>query len=511
MDTIPTESILLAKRYRHPPYAKYLSEFIGTFFLVFTVGCNVHSGSIGAALSIGAILMVMVYSLGSVSGAHFNPAVTFAIALTGRGKIGCKDFCYYILVQIFGGVLGGLSYSAIFNDAFLLRPNLSYSVHDAMTAEILYTMALCYVVLNVATTEHWKQGNTPNNFFGLAIGLTVTASAIAIGPISGCSLNPAVSVGALFAAISAAGGPPTSLWALYILSPLGGAACAALFFYFVQGGLTDRFEYEVNLPQAPPPQPPRPSVAHMPPPPRPKKRMWMNLSKNQTYIFDEETENHNLAFGLAWETREGFSGADIDASCVKYDADGQLVGSIYFAQRFGVEARRKSTSSSGSTDDKDSIIIHLGDNATGRGTGFGMLEHKSRSGEQHVEGDDEQIQIRKLTRLKAMQPRARYLFFCVNVFSAEFSFEAMQSMRVRVVDQDTNDEEICRFERKDMTGNTKNGFILGVLFCRSGVWQFRAIDMEIHIEGHGTYRAFEPILVQIVESLEAEAEGAGSM
>jgi stress response protein SCP2 len=353
------------------------------------------------------------------------------------------------------------------------------------------------VVLNVATTEHKAQGNVPNHFFGLAIGLAVTGAAIAIGPISGCSLNPAVSVGAPFAAIFAGGGQAQSLWALYILSPLGGAACAALFFYFVQGGLTDQFEYEVMF-SAPPPPPARPSVTYMPPPARPKKRSWMNLSKNQTYIFDEETEKHDLAFGVAWETLEGFSGTDIDASCAKYDPDGKFIDAIYFSKRFGEEDKRN----------RESIIIHFGDNATGHGIGFGMLEeHQGSKKGKVVLNDCELIQIRKLKRLAAVQPKSKYLFFCVNVFSAEHKFEAMKSMRVRVIDQDTQNEEICRFERKDMTGHTTNGFILGVLFNRGGVWQFRALDMELELPGHGTYRSFEPTMVKIVESLEAEAQG----
>merc|ERR1719345_497368 len=175
--------------------------------------------------------MVMVYALGPVSGGHLNPAVTFAIALSGRGKISFENMCCYIIAQVAGGMVGAFHYWVIFNNAFLLQPVAGYSHHDAACAEILYTMALCYVVLNVATTENKEQGNVgpkgiPNSFFGLAIGLTVTSAAIAVGPISGCSLNPAVSVGALFAGNLAHGIFPMGMLGLYCLAPLFGACLA---------------------------------------------------------------------------------------------------------------------------------------------------------------------------------------------------------------------------------------------------------------------------------------------
>merc|ERR1719456_57626 len=88
----------------HAPWCKYLAEFVGTFFLVLTVGCCVLTGSVGAALSIGATLMVMIYALGSVSGAHFNPAVTLAILLSGRGILNMTDAAFYMFAQLFGGI-----------------------------------------------------------------------------------------------------------------------------------------------------------------------------------------------------------------------------------------------------------------------------------------------------------------------------------------------------------------------------------------------------------------------
>merc|ERR1719281_420760 len=86
----------------HAPLSRWTAEFIGTFFLVFTIGCAVHGGCIAAAIAIGGMLMVMIYSLGSVSGGHFNPAVTFAVRLAGRNKIRNLDTVAYILSQLAG-------------------------------------------------------------------------------------------------------------------------------------------------------------------------------------------------------------------------------------------------------------------------------------------------------------------------------------------------------------------------------------------------------------------------
>jgi len=483
--TVPPESGRIitypTKQYMHSSDAKYAAEFVGTFFLVFTVGCNVHTGSIGAALSIGAILAVMVYSLGSVSGAHLNPAVTFSIGLSGRHKIDFQDFCCYIAAQILGGIFGGVCYFSIFGDAFLLHPNPAYSVYDALAVEMIYTMALCYVVLNVATTEHKEQGNVPNHFFGLAIGLTVTASAITIGSISGCSLNPAVSVGALFAAKLTAVTVPVRLWALYCLCPLGGAAMATAAFYIVQGGLTDQFEYEVIGGATRPP----PTTVIMSPAYDRPKHSNLHLAKNETFFFDEETERHNISFGLMWEVADGFETSDIDASCVKFSADGKYMDSIYFSNRFGKEDKRSG----------ESIVVHMGDNATGHGTGFGMkdvnspAERRRRKKDGIDTHDDEQVEIRKLSRLQVVQPRAKYLFFVVNVFSAQHTFDHLKQMRVRVVDKDKDNQEICRYEKKSMKNN-KNGFILGVLYSKHNIWRFRILDMEMDIKEHGTYRDF---------------------
>merc|ERR1719217_495813 len=132
--------------------------------------------------------------------------------------------------QILGGIVAALTYCAIVNDVFVLRPVSLYSTADAVAAEVLYTWALCYVVLNVATAKD----NDPNHYFGLAIGFTVTAAAITVGAVSGCSLNPAVSIGSLMAAYSVHGHTAFNFWSFYTFAPFLGAIIAALTFYCVR-------------------------------------------------------------------------------------------------------------------------------------------------------------------------------------------------------------------------------------------------------------------------------------
>merc|ERR1719160_1670419 len=110
------------EKFHHSHWCKYLSEFIGTYFLVLTIGCNVLTGSVGAALSIGMMLMVMVYALGSVSGAHFNPAVTLSILFSARGLISIQDSVFYIVFQLLGGISAGATYYMLFGHSFTLRP-----------------------------------------------------------------------------------------------------------------------------------------------------------------------------------------------------------------------------------------------------------------------------------------------------------------------------------------------------------------------------------------------------
>jgi aquaporin Z len=169
---------------------KYIVEFIGTFFLVLTIGCTVIPGSpaVIPPLAIGAVLMVLVYASGHISGAHFNPAITLALFI--RGRCPAKDVAPYILAQLIGALAA--AHTATFLVGGNSAPMTITNVPAALAAEFLFTFALAYVVLNVATSK----ATSGNSFYGLAIGMTVMAGAFAVGGISGGAFNPAVAAGA---------------------------------------------------------------------------------------------------------------------------------------------------------------------------------------------------------------------------------------------------------------------------------------------------------------------------
>src|SRR5436853_6133299 len=169
---------------------KYIAEFIGTFFLVLTVGCTVIPAAAGVipALAIGAVLMVMIFAGGHISGGHFNPAVTLAILI--RGRLDLKDVVPYWLAQIAAGVIAALVAMWLVGKGG--TPLEITNVPAVFVAEFLFTFALAYVVLNCATAK----GTLDNSFYGLAIGFTVLAGVFAVGAISGGAFNPAVAIGA---------------------------------------------------------------------------------------------------------------------------------------------------------------------------------------------------------------------------------------------------------------------------------------------------------------------------
>jgi aquaporin Z len=201
---------------------KYLAEFIGTFFLVLTIGCTVMGGGAGVIppIAIGSALMVMVYAAGHLSGAHFNPAVTIAVWLRGRCPVG--DVVPYFASQILGASAAAMAARFLRPDAVVtaMAPNIP----RALAAEALFTFALAYVVLNVATSKR----TSGNWFYGLAIGFTVLTGAFAVGDISGGAFNPAVAVGISVMGLSAW----NNLW-IYLVACPAGAIAAALVFRFL--------------------------------------------------------------------------------------------------------------------------------------------------------------------------------------------------------------------------------------------------------------------------------------
>ena len=168
--------------------SKLIAEFIGTFFLALTICTAAVHGSAGdyAPFAIAATLMVMIYAVGHISGAHFNPAVTIAVWL--RGACEKSDVVPYISVQALAGAL-----AAVVSQEILLAETsvtaIDMDATNALAAEFLYTFALVYVILNVATSDA-TQGN---GYYGAAISFVVLAGALTVGEISGGSFNPAVS------------------------------------------------------------------------------------------------------------------------------------------------------------------------------------------------------------------------------------------------------------------------------------------------------------------------------
>jgi aquaporin Z len=199
---------------------KYVYEFIGTFFLVFTVGMTVlNPNGVGylAPLAIGSVLAVMVFAGAHVSGGHYNPAVSFAIFL--RGKMKWQDMWIYWLVQLIGGVVA--AFLTIYFKGSPAQMPLEPSPWQALIAEFLFTFALCFVVLNVMTAKETKG----NAFFGFAVGFTILVGAYAVGSISGAAFNPAVALGITIMNLSLW----ANFWILVVGSLLGGLVAAIVF------------------------------------------------------------------------------------------------------------------------------------------------------------------------------------------------------------------------------------------------------------------------------------------
>jgi len=212
---------------------KLVVEFIGTFFLVFTVGQTVkgpNGADALAALAIGSSLMVMIYAGGHFSGGHYNPAVTLGVTL--RGKLSWGEAIPYWGAQFAAAVVAALLVLFIKGSAtppaLAGPPPTEYGVAAKLLAEFLFTFALVYVVLNSATAK----GTAGNSFYGLAIGFTVVVGAFAVGPVSGGAFNPAVALGVATAQIA----EWTNIWIPLVADFAGGAAAALVFKTLDMGG-----------------------------------------------------------------------------------------------------------------------------------------------------------------------------------------------------------------------------------------------------------------------------------
>jgi len=207
---------------------RYLTELVGTFFLVLTVGLCVLGGTSLAPIAIGSALMVMVYMGGHVSGGHYNPAVTLAVFL--RGKTPAGDVLPYMVSQLLGAVLAGLAAFAVTGRTFAPAPAPGGGTLAPWLVELLFTFALALVVLHTATAD----ATEGNSFYGLAIGFTVMVGAASGGAISGGAFNPAVGIGPALVDAAVSGGTLAHVL-LYLVAPLLGGALAAAVFKLQQG------------------------------------------------------------------------------------------------------------------------------------------------------------------------------------------------------------------------------------------------------------------------------------
>lgn len=197
-----------------------LTEFIGTFFLVLTIGLTVVAQSPFAPLAIGAAYMIMVYMGGHISGAHYNPAVSLAAVMCGA--LPSSQYAAYAVSQIAGALVAAVAVHIITGQTFAPTPAPDISGVQALIVEFLYTFALALVVLNVSVSKK-TQGNS---FYGLAIGFTIVVASFAGGGISGGAFNPAVGIGPTIIHAALGGGSLVPIW-IYIVGPLAGAALAA--------------------------------------------------------------------------------------------------------------------------------------------------------------------------------------------------------------------------------------------------------------------------------------------
>lgn len=213
-----------------PPLGRrLLAEMFGTFFLVFVIGCvNDLGQSLNqGGIAVGMCLTMLVFSLGHISGAHFNPAVSFATFCCGF--LNGTEFASYVVVQVFGGWLGSLVVWGFEGDTNFPVPqpvdDASGSVFKMFVAEFICTMALANAVCQATCSK--QRGN---HFFGLAIGFAVLTSAYSVGKYSGGSFNPAVSTALMVTHAMADSAAPLKWWPVYVIAELLGGFCAFLLF-----------------------------------------------------------------------------------------------------------------------------------------------------------------------------------------------------------------------------------------------------------------------------------------
>jgi len=462
--------------------AKYAAEFIGTLILVFTIGCNVHTGSVAAAVSVGSALTALVYTLGPISGGHLNPAVTFALALAGYDDLSRRDAAFYMIFQVLGGIAGAVLYLVVLGNALLVQPVGLYSGPQASAIEIIYSIALCYVVLGVVA-------GGPNAHFGLAIGTTVTSAAIAGGPISGCCLNPAVAAGSIVVAGVKHGSVALHYHWMYLTSPFFGAALAA-FCFALAGGNVNSEDHDVRnmfkQANAWPPEDPmmRSGYGSMPvsyrsgsPTESQGPASTLRVVAHSPLTLPIQVVTHQMFCGCSWQMRDKSRGdpedlCDIDLSCAVLNQAGDCLGAVYFA-----------------TECDENGLEHSGDAISGKSP-------RKTGNRQRVGTNDNEVIRLKLSDVKS---KVHALIFVVTIFGKNHeSFGDVQQMCIRLVDVDMGDREICRFEKQDLHLQA-NALIAAMLYRQGNSWVFKAVDESYWLDQeHQSYRALHPQLKELV-------------
>ena len=212
-----------------------IAEFLGTFFLVF-FGCGAvvvdtlfggDLGHVGICIVFGLVVMAVIYSLGNVSGAHINPAVTIALCFAGRFEP--RHMPGYISMQLMGATSAALLLRWIFSETEILGLTLpNINLFEAFFVEIVISFALMSVVLNVGGDQQEKK-----IMAGAVVGGVVTLAALVAGPVTGASMNPARSLGPAIAALNF-----ESIW-LYVVAPVIGMLLACPVFSWIQGRESD--------------------------------------------------------------------------------------------------------------------------------------------------------------------------------------------------------------------------------------------------------------------------------
>lgn len=204
---------------------KLLVEFIGAFFLISAAG-------MGGGFAAAAALALVIYGGAHISGGHYNPAVSLAMLI--QGKLTPVEFVGYVVAQVLGGIAAGALIYTLLDTKFIPGAADGVSWGKAVLAEAVFTFLLVYTVCQVALPKKVDG----NQYYGLAIGLTVVVGAMAIGDISGAALNSAVGIGPLLFDIGNIGDHMSSI-SLYLVGPLVGGAVASLVHTAVQGDDND--------------------------------------------------------------------------------------------------------------------------------------------------------------------------------------------------------------------------------------------------------------------------------